>query len=42
MVLMTLDEYNALQVTQHLLQSKSNCDRLEKAIETINAGRNLV
>jgi len=41
-VMMTLDEYNALQETQHLLQSKNNRDRLEKAIENINAGRNLV
>jgi antitoxin YefM len=41
-VMMTLDEYNSLQETQHLLQSKSNRDRLEKAIENINAKRNLM
>lgn len=41
-VMMTLDEYNSLQETQHLLQSKSNRDRLEKAVENINAKRNLV
>jgi antitoxin YefM len=41
-VMMTLDEYNSLQETQHLLQSKSNRDRLEKAVENINAKRNLM
>jgi antitoxin YefM len=41
-VMMTLDEYNSLQETEHLKQSKNNRDRLEKAIENINAGRNLV
>jgi Txe/YoeB family toxin of toxin-antitoxin system len=41
-VMMTLDEYNSLQETQHLLQSKSNRDRLEKAVGNINAKRNLM
>jgi antitoxin YefM len=41
-VMMTLDQYNSIQETQHLLQSKNNRDRLEKAIENINARRNLV
>jgi len=41
-VMMTLDEYNSLQETEHLKQSKNNRDRLEKAIENINAARNLV
>lgn len=40
-VMMTLDEYNSLQETQHLLQSKNNRERLEKAVENINAKRNL-
>jgi antitoxin YefM len=41
-VMMTLDEYNSLQETQHLLKSKGNRDRLEKAVENINAKRNLM
>lgn len=41
-VMMTLDEYNALQETQHLLQSRNNRERLEKAVDNINARRNLV
>lgn len=41
-VMMSLNEYNALEETLHLLQSKENRQRLEKAIENINAGRNLV
>lgn len=41
-VMMTLDEYNSLQETQHLLQSKSNRERLEKAVENINTKRNLM
>lgn len=41
-VMMTLNEYNALQETQHLLQSRNNRERLEKAIENVNAGKNLV
>lgn len=41
-VMMTLDEYNSLQETQHLLQSKSNRERLEQAVENINAKRNLM
>jgi antitoxin YefM len=41
-VMMTLNEYNALQETQHLLQSRNNRERLEKAIENVDAGKNLV
>lgn len=41
-VMMTLDEYNALQETQHLLLSRNNRERLEKAVDNINARRNLV
>lgn len=41
-VMMSLDEYNSLQESQHVLQSKSNRDRLEKAVENINAKRNLI
>lgn len=41
-VMMTLDEYNSLQETQHLLQSKSNRERLEQAVENINTKRNLM
>ncbi len=41
-VMMTLNEYNALQETQHLLRSRNNRERLEKAIENVNTGKNLV
>ena len=41
-VMMTLNEYNALQETQHLLQSRNNRERLEKDIENVDAGKNLV
>jgi len=41
-VMMSLNEYNALEETLHLLQSKENRQRLESAIENINAKRNLM
>jgi len=41
-VMMSLNEYNALEETLHLLQSKENRQRLESAVENINAKRNLM
>ncbi len=41
-VMMTLKEYNSLQETQHLLQSRANRERLEKAIDNVNRGENLI
>jgi len=41
-VMMSLNEYNALQETLHLLQSKENRERLENAVENINAKRDLM
>jgi antitoxin YefM len=40
-VMMSLNEYNAIEETLHLLQSKENRQRLESAVDNINAGRNL-
>jgi len=41
-VMMSLNEYNGLQETLHLLQSKENRQRLENAVENINAKRDLM
>ncbi|MGD9555782.1 MAG: type II toxin-antitoxin system Phd/YefM family antitoxin [Mangrovibacterium sp.] len=41
-VMMSLDEFNALQEILHLNQSKKNRPRLENAIENINSKTNLV
>ena len=41
-VIMSLSEYNAMQETLHLNKSKANRQRLENAIENINAKTNLV
>jgi antitoxin YefM len=41
-VMMSLDEFNALQETLHLNRSKVNRQRLENAIENINSKTNLV
>ena len=40
-VMMSLAEYNSLQETLHLNKSKVNRQRLESAIENINAKTNL-
>ncbi len=37
-VIMSLDEYNALQTTQHEMSSKVNKQRLDSAIEKLNRG----
>ena len=41
-VMMSLAEYNAMQETIHLNKSKVNRQRLESAIENINAKTNLI
>lgn len=41
-VMMSLAEYNAMQETMHLNKSKANRERLENAIDNINAKTNLV
>ncbi|WP_423126408.1 type II toxin-antitoxin system Phd/YefM family antitoxin [Gaoshiqia sp. Z1-71] len=41
-VMMSLAEYNALQETMHLNRSKPNRQRLENAIDNINAKRGLL
>ncbi|MCD6091655.1 MAG: type II toxin-antitoxin system Phd/YefM family antitoxin [Bacteroidales bacterium] len=37
-VVISLDEYNSLNATQHELSSKSNEDRLDSAIEKLRKG----
>jgi antitoxin YefM len=41
-VMMSLTEYNAIQETIHINKSKANRQRLESAIENINAKTNLI
>ena len=41
-VMMSMDEYSAMEETFHLLKSKANRNRLESAIENINTKTNLV
>lgn len=36
-VVMSMEEYNAILETQHLLKSKNNRERLEKAVENIKS-----
>ena len=38
-VIMSLDEYNSLQTTQHELSSKKNEQRLDAAIEKLKEGK---
>jgi antitoxin YefM len=37
-VIMSLDEYNSLQATQHELSSKTNVERLDSAIKKLKNG----
>jgi antitoxin YefM len=41
-VMMPLDEFNSLQETYHLNNSKANRQRLEESIDNINEKRNLL
>ena len=38
-VMISLDEYNSIMETMHLLSSKKNADRLYESIEQMNAGK---
>lgn len=38
-VLISMDEYNSLMETVHLLSSKRNADRLFESIEQMNTGK---
>jgi antitoxin YefM len=40
-VLISLDEYNSIMETVHLLSSKVNADRLYESIQQINAGKGI-
>jgi antitoxin YefM len=41
-VMMSLNEYNGLEETLHLLKGKENRQRLEKSVENINAKHDLL
>jgi len=38
-VMISLDEYNSIMETMHLLSSKKNADRLYESIEQMNSGK---
>lgn len=38
-VLISLEEYNSIMETMHLLSSKKNADRLRESIQQMNAGK---
>ncbi len=38
-VIISLDEYNSMQETLHLLNSDANAKRLSKALEDVNNGK---
>ena len=38
-VMISLDEYNSMMETLHLLSSKANADRLYKSIKQMNEGK---
>jgi antitoxin YefM len=42
LVVLSLDEYNSIKETSHLLSTKKNRHRLENAVENINTKQGLV
>ncbi len=40
-VLISLDEYNSIMETMHLLSSKKNADRLYESIEQMKSGKTI-
>jgi len=40
-VMISLEEYNSIMETLHLLSSKKNADRLYESIEQMKAGKNI-
>lgn len=41
-VVISLEEYNSLKITQHELSSRINQQRLDESIEALKAGKKLV
>ncbi len=42
LVVLSLDEYNAMKETNHLMSTKNNRQRLEQAVNNINSKQNLI
>ena len=40
-VMISLEEYNSIMETLHLLSSKKNADRLYESLEQVNAGKTI-
>jgi len=40
-VMISLEEYNSIMETMHLLSSKANADRLYESIQQMNAGQTI-
>ncbi len=41
-VVLSLEDYNSMTETEYLLSSKANAERLNKSIEEVKSGNNLI